>query len=74
MNTMEASGLALPRCCAHLMSWDDGPITARTLTDAVPVGLSTRARASESAAAVEPTVLRPDPGLSTLPRRIHRTR
>ncbi|WP_406171551.1 hypothetical protein [Streptomyces sp. NBC_00996] len=73
MNTMEAHGLTLPRCCAHLMSWDGGPRTARTHTDAVPAGLSTRARASEPAAAVEPTVLRQDLGHPTSPRRTHRT-
>ncbi|MET9686093.1 hypothetical protein [Streptomyces coeruleorubidus] len=58
MNTTEASGLMLPRCCAHLMSWDDGPLTARTPAAAVPAGPSTDARDPEYGTAAEPTELR----------------
>ncbi|WP_109448264.1 hypothetical protein [Streptomyces sp. ICBB 8177] len=27
MNQTQTSGLQLPRCCAHLVSWDDRPRT-----------------------------------------------
>lgn len=57
MHTAEASGLILPRCCAHLISWDDGPFTARTHAVAVPAGRSAKAQSSESATAAGPSVL-----------------
>ncbi|MEW2810790.1 hypothetical protein AB0929_27375 [Streptomyces massasporeus] len=57
MTTTEAPGLTLPRCCAHLMSWDDGP--SRALTGAaVPAGLPAGLRAPESMAADEPSSAR----------------
>ncbi|MDG9710517.1 hypothetical protein [Streptomyces sp. DH10] len=57
MTTTEAFGLTLPRCCAHLMSWDDGPFTAPTHA-AVPAGLPAEKRTSESPTAAEPTAVR----------------
>ncbi|MEU7327935.1 hypothetical protein [Streptomyces parvus] len=59
MDTTEACGLMLPRCCAHLMTWGDGPPTARTPAAAVPAGLSARAgAAAEYGTAAESSVLR----------------
>lgn len=60
MTTTEAPGLTLPRCCAHLMTWDDGPSrpsTALTRT-AVPAGLPAGPRAPESTVADEPSSAR----------------
>ncbi|MFE6520896.1 hypothetical protein [Streptomyces sp. NPDC057794] len=59
MNTTETYDLPLPRCCAHLMSGDNGPLTARTTTVAVSADFSAQARASESQTATEPTLLLP---------------
>jgi hypothetical protein len=59
MNTTEAPDLMLPRCCAHLMSWDAGPLTARIPAVAVPVSRSTEGRAPESATAVETNAVGP---------------
>lgn len=58
MDTTEACGLMLPRCCAHLMSWGDGPLTARTSAVTVSAGLSAQAGAAGYGTAAEPTVLR----------------
>ncbi|MEU2915054.1 hypothetical protein ACFYM3_39140 [Streptomyces massasporeus] len=57
MTTTEAPGLTLPRCCAHLMSWDDGPSTALTRA-ALPAGLPAGPRAPQSMAAHEPSSAR----------------
>ncbi|MFF8874512.1 hypothetical protein [Streptomyces massasporeus] len=61
MTTTQAPGLTLPRCCAHLMSWDDGPSSpSKALTRAaVPAGLPAGPRAPESMAADEPSSARP---------------
>lgn len=58
MNTTEVPGLTLPRCCAHLVSWHDGPLTARTPDFATRAGLPAEAPAPESVTAFEPNVLR----------------
>jgi hypothetical protein len=57
MTTTEAPGLTLPRCCAHLMTWDDGPSMALTRA-AVPAGPPAGPRAPESMAADEPSSVR----------------
>ncbi|MGW2722346.1 hypothetical protein [Streptomyces sp. NPDC001492] len=33
MNGTQTPGLQLPRCCAHLVSWDDQPRTDHAVTD-----------------------------------------
>ncbi|MCX5124655.1 hypothetical protein OG898_15290 [Streptomyces sp. NBC_00193] len=54
MNTTEVSGLTAPLCCAHLISWHDGPRTARTAAFATRAGLPAEASTPKSATAVEP--------------------
>jgi hypothetical protein len=58
MNTTEPPGLMLPRCCAHLMAWRDGPLTARTPAVATRAGLPAETPAPESATAFGPGLLR----------------
>ncbi|MFG2798584.1 hypothetical protein OIE43_20965 [Streptomyces pseudovenezuelae] len=58
MNTMEAAGLTLARCCAHLVTFDDGPLTAPSRTAAVTADLPAEARAPESVTAARPAAVR----------------
>ncbi|MFE4962486.1 hypothetical protein [Streptomyces sp. NPDC056660] len=58
MNTTEVPGLMLPRCCAHLMSWQDGPPAARTPAVATRAGLPAETPVPVSATALAPSVLR----------------
>ncbi|WP_316771242.1 hypothetical protein [Streptomyces sasae] len=58
MNTTETPGLMLPRCCAHLMTWHEGPLTARTPAVATGAGLRAETLAPESATAFDLGVLR----------------
>ncbi|MEH0449306.1 MULTISPECIES: hypothetical protein [unclassified Streptomyces] len=50
MNASQTPGVPLPRCCAHLVTWRDGPPTARTPAVAGRPGSTAETPAPESAA------------------------
>ncbi|MDX3800436.1 hypothetical protein [Streptomyces sp. AK04-3B] len=50
MNAPQNPGLPLPRCCAHLVTWRDGPPTARTPAVAARPGRTAETQAPEPAA------------------------
>ncbi|MFF1304583.1 hypothetical protein [Streptomyces sp. NPDC058307] len=54
MNGTQTPGLQLPRCCAHLVSWDDRPRTdlAYAVADTRDRGAEDRQQATGTEAAV----------------------
>ncbi|MGW2722347.1 hypothetical protein [Streptomyces sp. NPDC001492] len=58
MNTTQTPGLMLPRCCAHLMTWHEDPLTARTPAPTTGTGLRAETPAREPATAFVHGVLR----------------
>jgi len=61
MNGPQTPGLPLPRCCAHLITWRDGPPAARTPAVAAHPG-RTAVTAPETATAAGPHHARLLPG------------
>jgi hypothetical protein len=53
MNTAEFPNQAHPQCCAHLITWHDGPLTSRTSAFATREGLRAESSASECGTALE---------------------
>ncbi|MER6563775.1 hypothetical protein ABT300_39875 [Streptomyces sp. NPDC001027] len=53
MNGTQTPGLPLPRCCAHLITWRDGPPTARTPALAAHPARTAAAPAPKPATAAE---------------------
>jgi hypothetical protein len=53
MNGTQNPGLPLPRCCAHLVTWHDGPPTAATPAVATRPARTAGTPAPESTTAAE---------------------